>query len=129
MPEFNFWFKEFPAITDLFNSETWLWAWLAIIWVIICMRKIFKKAWHPWWGSLIPLYNIYLRFKTSWMSGWRILSFILPPLGIIILFISFFKIPWRFGKHWAFGLWLLITFLNPIFMAILAFDDSKYLKK
>ena len=129
MPEFNFWFEKFPSLSELFSDGTWICAWIAIVWIIICMRKIFKKAWYPGWGSVIPFYNIYLRFKTSWMSGWWVLSFLLPPLWVIALFVSFFKIPWRFGKHRAFWLWLLITFLNPIFMGILAFDKSQHSKK
>ena len=129
MPEFSFWFEKFPSLSELFSWEIGIFSWIAIVWTIICMRNIFEKAGRPWWGSLIPFYNIYLRFKASWMSGWWLLSFILPPVWIIVLFISFFKIPRRFGRHWTFGLWLLITFLNPIFMWILAFDKSKYSTK
>ena len=126
MPEFNFAFEQFPSLSDLFNSEAGIGACILALWIIVCMWKIFKKAWLPGWWSVIPFYNIYLRFKTSWMSGWWVLSFLLPPVWVIALFVSFFKIPWIFGKHRAFGLWLLITFLNPIFMGILAFDKSKY---
>ena len=94
------------------------------VWTIICRWKMFQKAWLPGWWSIIPFYNIYLRFKMSGMSGRWVLSLLLPPVFAIAFIVSFFKLPAKFGKHWAwgFGLW----FLNPIFIGILAFDKSTY---
>lgn len=94
------------------------------VWTIICRWKMFQKAGLPGWWAIIPFYNIYLRFKMSWMSGWWVLSLLFPPLFLIAFIVSFFKVPQRFGKHWAwgFGLW----FLNPIFIGILAFGKASY---
>ena len=94
---------------------------------IICLWKMFKKAGLPGWGAIVPFYNIYLRFKMSGMWGWWVLSLLFPPLFLIALIISFFKLPKKFGRHWVwgFGLWLL----NPIFIGILAFDKSTYTAK
>ena len=94
---------------------------------IISLRKMFQKAGLPGWGAIVPFYNVYLRFKMSGMWGWWVLSLLFPPLFLIALIVSFFKMPGRFGKHWVwgFGLW----FLNPIFIGILAFDKSTYTTK
>ena len=95
-----------------------------VVWTIICWWKMFQKAGLPGWGAIVPFYNIYLRFKMAWMSGWWVLSLLFFPLFIIAFIVSFFKVPQRFGKHWAwgFGLW----FLNPIFIGILAFGKASY---
>lgn len=95
-----------------------------IVRTIICLWRMFQKAGLPGWGAIVPFYNIYLRFKMAGMWGWWVLSLLFPPLFLIVLIISFFKIPGKFKKHWAwgFGLW----FLNPIFIGILAFDKSTY---
>ena len=92
------------------------------VWTIICWWKMFQKAGLPWWGAIIPFYNIYLRFKMAGMSGWWVLSLLFPPLFVIAFIVSFFKVPQTFGKHWAwgFGLW----FLNPIFIGLLAFGKK-----
>ena len=95
-----------------------------IVRTIICWWKMFQKAWLPGWGAIVPFYNIYLRFKMAGMWGWWVLSLLFPPLFLIVLIVSFFKIPWKFGKHWAWGFGL--RFLNPIFIGILAFDKSTY---
>jgi hypothetical protein len=58
------------------------------------------------------------------MSGWWVLSLLFPPLFLVVYIVSLFKLPAKFGKHWAWGFGLL--FLNPIFIGILAFDKSKY---
>ncbi len=101
--------------------------WAICIRTIICLWKMFKKAWLPGWGAIVPFYNIYLRFKMASMWGWWVLSLLFPPLFVIALIISFFELPGRFGKLWArgFGLW----FLNPIFIGIFAFDKSTYTSK
>ncbi len=134
--KYNFYFlqkskmEEFTLSTDYgFDPSTMSTTSLALscafcLWTIVCRWKMFQKAGLPGWGAIIPFYNIYLRFKMAGMSGWRVLSLLLPPVFAIAFIVSFFKIPWKFGKHraWGLGLW----FLNPIFIGIFAFDDSTY---
>lgn len=98
--------------------------WVFLIRTILCLWKIFKKAWLPGWWAIVPLYNIYLRFQLAGMWWWWVLSLLFPPLFIIVLIVSFFKIPEKFNKNWAW--WLGLWFLNPIFIGILAFDKSTY---
>ena len=98
-----------------------------LIWTIVCWWKIFEKAWLPGRWALVPFYNIFLRFKISSMSGWRVCSLLFPPLFIIVFIVSLFKLAKNFGKSGGFGLWL--WFLNPIFLWLLAFDKSKYQAK
>ena len=95
-----------------------------LLWTIICRWKMFQKAGLPGWGAIIPFYNIYLRFKMAGMSWWWVLSLVFPPLFLIVFIVSFFKIPQKFGKHWAWGLGLWL--LNPIFIGLLAFGKSNY---
>lgn len=116
------WMDSFSWITP----ESWFCAWVIVIFSLVCIRKIFKKAWRKWWYSIIPLYNVYKWFQVCGMSGWWVISMIIPPLFLIALFISYFKIAKRFGKWILFGIWMLV--LNPIFLWILAFGNSKYSK-
>ena len=97
-----------------------------MVWGIICMWKMFKKAWLPGWGSLIPIYNIVLWFKMAWRSWRRTLSMLCPPLFAVMIIISYFNIAKKFGKGvgFGFGLW----FLWPIFAWILAFWKAQYHK-
>lgn len=90
--------------------------WLFIVplaWIIVSI--IFRLLWTTWtWESLIVIKN-----AINWILG--ICATILPLIAVILLCLWLSK---KFGKHWAFCLWLL--FLSPIFYGILAFDDSKY---
>ena len=95
------------------------------IYWIVCLWRIFKKAWLPWRGSIIPIYNIILWFKMAWRSWRRTLSLLCPPLFAIMWIVTYFDIAKRFGKgvwFW-FGLW----FLYPIFIWILAFGKAEYI--
>ena len=109
-----------------FTPESWFLTWLITIFSIICIWKIFKKAWKKGRYSIIPLYNVYKWFQVSWMSGRWVILMIIPPIFLIALFISYFKIAKRFWKGiWT---WIGLLVLNPIFLGILAFWDSKYSK-
>ena len=140
LPEPSIWYpvelygSTSSIVSNFFYSifRVWLILWL-IIWLllfifwIICLRKIFKKAWLPWRWSLIPVYREYLRFKMVWRNGRRTASLLCPVMFAIILIFSFFKTSEKFGKDKE-QFWFWLWFLNPIFLWILAFDDSKYKK-
>lgn len=95
-----------------------------LIWTIICRWKMFEKAGLPKRWAIVPFYNIFLRFKMASMSWWWVLSLLFPPAFLIAFIVSLFKVAKNFGKSGRFGLWL--WFLNPLFIWILAFDNSKY---
>ena len=115
-----------PLFEILWFLLLWIWIALLIFW-IVCLWKIFKKAGFHWRWSLIPIYREYLRFKMIWRNGWWTASLVCPGIFAVILIVSFFMVPEKFSKDKEqFWLWLLL--LNPIFLWILAFDKSKYQK-
>jgi hypothetical protein len=109
-------------------AMVWLTIYIAImVFMIISRWKVFKKAWLPGRGILIPVYNRVLMFKLWGMSGRRAASILFPPLFLVAMIINYFNIAKFFGKHWTFGLGIL--FVKVVFIPILAFDNSKYLGK
>ena len=67
---------------------------LIYIWIIICLWKIFLKAWRKWWESLIPIRHIYVLFKIShkvnpWFWILLILPFIFWLLCILLIIFIF----------------------------------------
>ena len=100
------------------------------VFMIICMWKVYKKAGKPGWASIIPIYNIWVLYEITGFNGALSLLILIPFVGTIIVavlsIIANFRLAKCFGKDIGFGigLWLL----NPIFMAILAFDKSEYNK-
>jgi len=100
------------------------------VFMIICIWKVYKKAGKPGWASIVPIYNIWVLFEITGFNGALSLLTFIPFVGTIIVavfsIISNFRLAKCFGKDTGFGigLWLL----NPIFMAILAFDKSEYNK-
>ena len=67
--------------------EFWLGV-ILIIWAIICLWKIFVKAWRKWWEALIPVWHIYVLFKIAKrVNPW---FWILLPLPIIAYWLMFF---------------------------------------
>lgn len=101
--------------------------WVLMVWGIVCLWKMFKKAWLPGWGSIIPIYNIVLWFKMAWRSWRRTLSLLCPPLLLVMMIVTYFDIAKRFGKGVWFWFWLWL--LWPIFTWILAFGKAQYQHK
>lgn len=95
---------------------------------IVAMWKVFKKAGKEGWAALIPIYNLVVLFQISGIDSKKLLWFLLPFIGQIIVFVylimAYINLAKAFGKSSGFAAGLI--FLNVVFMGILAFDNSVY---
>ena len=91
---------------------------------IVSMWRLYWKAGEAGWGAIVPFYNTYLLDKIVWGSGWWFLTLLMPFGGIVMLFATYIKIARCYGKGTGFGIGILL--LPVIFLAILAFGESKY---
>lgn len=94
------------------------------IFAIVCMWKIFAKANHPGWASIIPLYNMYTLFDIAWGNGLLFLLLCIPFVNFVVGIIVYVKLAAAFGKSGGFAVGLI--FLPIIFLPILAFGNSIY---
>ncbi|MDI1442457.1 DUF5684 domain-containing protein [Polyangium sp. 6x1] len=84
---------------------------------------IFKKANHPGWAILIPLYNSYVLLNVAGMSGFWLLA-LLVPYGILPVYaLALFRLAGAFRKGFLFGLGLVM--LPFIFLPLLAFREEE----
>jgi len=58
------------------------------IWIIVCLRIIFEKAWEKWWESLIPFLNAYIFCKIINKCHW----FRFLWLWFLIIMLSWFLV-------------------------------------
>lgn len=93
--------------------------------MIIAQWKIFEKAGEAGWKILIPFYNSYIIFRIAWSKPLYFLLMFIPFVNVVVGIILTLKLSKAFGKSTGFFLGLL--FLQPIFMLILGFDNSKYI--
>lgn len=118
----------FTGIVATLGMGTYIFSFALYVFEIICLWKVFEKAGKPGWASLIPIYNTWVLFEIVGFSGALSLLILIPLFGWItvgiLVIVSNFRLAKCFSKDAGFGvgLWLL----NPIFMAILAFDNSSY---
>jgi len=97
---------------------------IIVIFFIVTMWKVFTKAGKPGWGSLIPIYNVYLLLKIAGKPGWWLILMFIPLVNFIIAVLAISGISTNFGKGTGFTLGLI--FLPFIFYPILAFGDAEY---
>ena len=96
--------------------------------LIIAMWKIFTKAGKPGWASIVTIYNVIVMFQIIGLNPWLLLLYLIPVVNFVVAIVFSImqasRLSKAFGKGtgFAFGLF----FLNPIFLLILGFGDSKY---
>ena len=100
----------------------WIIAMAVGIFGIICNWKIFKKAGKQGWESIIPIYNFVVLLEITNLPMWYIILLFLPGANIVASILIYIELAKKFGQSSAFGIGLV--FLNPIFMAILAFNKN-----
>ena len=77
---------------DTINDISSMISLLLLIWMIICFRRIFNKAWRHWWEAIIPIWNVYVYFKIAGRKNWFWALFITPILWFAVS-IMFWLIP------------------------------------
>ena len=92
--------------------------------LIAAMWKVFTKAGHPGWASIIPIYNIYIWCKIVGRPAWWIILLFIPFVNFIICIILCIDLAKSFGKGPGFGLGLAL--LGFIFFPILGFGSAQY---
>ena len=92
--------------------------------LLVSLWKIFVKAGKPGWGAIVPFYNFYCLFDSSFGNGWLFLLMFVPCVGVVMQIIAYVKLAQAFGKSGGFAVGLI--FLPYVFLPILAFDGSQY---
>lgn len=118
-------------MSALGNVITQYLGFMTVIYVllIIAMWKIFTKAGKPGWASIVPIYNVVVMFQIIGLNPWLLLLYLIPVVNFVVAIVFSImqasRLSKAFGKGtgFAFGLF----FLNPIFLLILGFGDSKYI--
>lgn len=106
------------AISGLFG--------LAITVLIIAgMWKVFSKAGQPGWGSLIPIYNLYILCTiTAKPVWWLLLLLLCPGVNLVVMILLTIALAKSFGKGGGFAVGMIL--LPFVFYPILGFGDAAY---
>lgn len=103
-----------------------------VIFMIVVKWKMYEKAGKPGWASIVPVYSTIVLFDIIGYKWYYIFLLFLggvPVIGgvaLMLFTISYsIKLAKSFGQSTGFGIGLALV--NPIFVAIIAFDkDIKY---
>ena len=92
--------------------------------MIASVWKIFTKAGHPGWASLVPIYNIVVMFKIAGKPLWWLVLLLIPFANFVVLILVCVAIAKAFGKSTGFAVGMIL--LGIVFFPLLAFSDAKY---
>lgn len=91
---------------------------------LVSLWKIYEKAGHHGWTSIIPIYNCYVEAKIAFGSGWLFLLLLVPLVNVIYSYIIMYKLAKAFGKSTGFCVGTVL--LSVIFLPVLAFGSDQY---
>jgi hypothetical protein len=74
---------------------------------------------------LIPIVNAYVLLRIAGLPRWSFLLLLLPPLNLLLLAWIWLRLGRVFGWGLIFSIGLIL--LNPIFVPLLAFDETVYM--
>ena len=92
---------------------------------VVSLWLIYGKAGRAGCLALIPFVNAYVLLRIAGLPGWSFLLLLLPPINLLLLAWMWLRLGNAFGRGWIFGLGLIV--LNPLFVPLLAFDETVYL--
>ena len=99
---------------------------LVLFFYIIVGWKLFVKTGNPGWAYIIPFYNLYIIMKIINRPLWWVLFLFIPFVNFAVATLMAIDLAKSFGKNEGFAAGLVL--LNFIFLPILAFGKSKYVK-
>lgn len=118
-------------MSALGNMATQYFGFMTVFYIllVIAMWKVFTKAGKPGWASIIPVYNVVVMFQIIGLNPWLLLLYLIPIVNFVVAIVFSImqasRLSKAFGKGTGFAIGLF--FLNPIFLLILGFGDSKYI--
>lgn len=122
---YNYYNKVSAANSIFAILGTYMLFWFIIlIFMIICMWKIFKKAGKNGWEAIIPIYNIIVLLQIVELPIWYIVLFVIPFANVYVIFKIYIELAHKFGKSTSFG--VAMVFFGIICFPILAFGNSSY---
>lgn len=93
----------------------------------LCFWKVFEKAGHPGWASIVPIYNVFILLQIAGRPWWWLILAIIPIVNIVwvvLIFIVNIDVAKAFGKGAGYGIGL--TLLGIIFYPMLGFGSAQY---
>ena len=119
--EFGFYFEESP----LGNKLTYIFIIMLVLILMISWWKINIKMGRKGWICLIPIYNILCLSKDVFGSYKYFIIYLIPLFNIYSIHITCYNLGKVFKKSENYLIGLVLCF--PLFVSMLAFDDSKYI--
>jgi len=98
-----------------------------IVFLLICLWRIFQRAGKPGWYSIVPFYDIIVELEIIGRPWWWLLLLLIPLVNIGIIIIMAMELGKVFGKS---GVWsFFLLFVLPIIgYPILAFSSAQYVR-
>jgi len=103
----------------------WLVMVALIVFMFVCLWRIFTKADEPGWSAIVPLYNTIQMIRLAGKEIWWIALLFIPGVNLVVSIMIMIAFAKAFGKSEGFGVGLAL--LPFVFFPILAFGNAQYI--
>ena len=109
-----------------FGALVWLIAAAVYLYVAFAVYKIAQKCKYDseaWWG-FVPILNVFLLLKCAGREWYWFFGFLVPIVNIVITAIVWMDVARNVGKSPAWGIMMLLPFINFVAVGIIAFTGG-----
>ena len=102
-----------------------------LLFMIVIMWLVYKKAGHPGWAAIIPFYNLIVGLRIAGKPWWWVFGILLvfiPIFGLLLFVVEHICISYGISKNFgqATGFTVGLTLLPFLFYPILAFGKYQW---
>lgn len=96
---------------------------VVMVFNIIIMWKIFTKAGHEGWKSIVPIYNLIVLAQIAGMNPLLLLCLLIPCVGAFVVIYMYYKLGCKFGSK-TYGILCAIPCTTWIALIMIAFSNN-----
>jgi hypothetical protein len=104
-------------------------AFLALyVWLALALSAVFRKSGEEAWKAWVPVLNLIVLLQLGGLSGWWLLLWLVPGLGMLAVWVFVIVACHRIGRSFGCGpgMTVLAALLLPVWASVIGFGSSRW---
>jgi len=104
-------------------------AFLALyVWLALALSAVFRKSGEEGWKAWVPVLNAIVLLELGGLSGWWLLLWLVPGLGMLAVWVFVIVACHRIGRSFGCGpgMTVLAALLLPVWATVIGFGSSRW---
>ena len=98
------------------------------VWLALALAAVFRKSGEEAWKAWVPVLNFVVLLQLGGLSGWLLLLWLVPFVGVLAVWAAVIIACHRIGKAFGLGpgMTVLAALLLPVWASVIGFGASRW---